>query len=246
MSGQNLFAFAFSPPTNQLPKVIARITRSDMGLILPRLDDKCLYGPETQDPTKVGLEDPDKRRALNALIEKYRAVYVVGGQITKTAPTKGKGDEPGVRFVGQFKALVNPLFGGAMYVSSRCHVPKFFEEVLYTNVVNAKAADDSATLEFLIGVGLKAPNPAKPSITGYEWTVEPLVDLAAADDPVDALFSRAKDRVALAAPTVTVGESSSPGASTNGAATASETASSSQPEAKEARGRNHRGSHTSS
>lgn len=245
MSGQNLFAFAFSPPSGVLPKILPKITRADMGLHLPRLDDPCVYGPDAQDPTKIGLQDPAKKQALNVLIEKYKAVYVVGGQIVSTKLTKGKGDEPGVRFVGQFKALVNPIFGGAIYVSARCHVPKFFEEVLYTNVLNAQKADNAATLEFLIGIGLKAPNPTKPSITGYEWTVEPLVDMSAADDPVDLLFSRAKERVALAAPTMSVGEPSSAGAPTNGAVTVSGAESAPQPEAKEARGRNHRGSHAS-
>lgn len=193
MTGQNPFAYAFAPPTGAMAKVLPKITRADMGLHLPRLDDACI-------DSATGLQDPNKKRALDALIEKCRAIYVVGGQIVSTKATKGKGDEPGVRFVGQFKALVHPAFGGAIYISARCHVPKFFEEVLYTNVINAQKVDASATLEFLVGVGLKPPAPGKPSITGYEWTVEPLVDMSAADDPVDALFSRAKDRVALAAP----------------------------------------------
>lgn len=240
MSGQNIFSFAFSTPT-ALPKMLPKITRSDMALHLPRLDDPCL--------DETGMVSPEKRKALNALIEKYQAVYALGGQVLQTKATKGKADEPGVRFVGKFKAFVNPLFGGAWFVSARCHVPKFFEEVLYTEFVQAKtradAAGEAVTLEFLIGVGLKPPAPGKPSITGYEWTVEPLVDMSAADDPVDLLFARAKERAALAAPTVTVGESSSPGAPTNGAATASAETPAAQPEVKEARGRNHRGSHAS-
>lgn len=235
MSGQNIFSFAFVIPPN-LPKVLPKITRADMQIHLPRLDDPCL--------DETGLPSPTKKQALDVLIAKYRAVYALGGQITDTKATKGKGDEPGVRFVGKFKALVNPLFGGAWFVSGRCHVPKFFEEILFTEFVNARksaqGSDQTPTLEFLIGVGLKPPMPGKPSITGYEWTVEPLVDMSAADDPVDLLFSRAKERAALAAPAPTEGEST-PVVST---ATAS-VESAPQPEVKETRGRNHRGSHAS-
>jgi hypothetical protein len=194
----NIFAFGFAAQAG-LPKVVPKITRADMGLVLPRLDD----------PIVDTNGDPDihKKRARDALIEKYRAIYVLGGRVVSTKPTAGKDkDNPGVRFVGSFKAIVNPALAnqnvGTYFVSSRMHVPKFFEEVLYAQVLQAQLADKTATLELLIGVGLKSPNPAKPSITGYEWTVEPLVDMSAADDPVDALFARGKERVALAAPTV--------------------------------------------
>lgn len=189
------FAFGFVTP-NSLPKVVSRITRADMGILLPRLDD----------PITDNNGDPDlsKKRARDALIEKYLAVYVLGGRIFKTSPTKGKGEEPGVRFTGQFKAIVNPLVANAKvgnyFVSSRMHVPRFFEEVLYAQVMDAQRDDKTAVLELLIGVGMKPPQPGKPSITGYEWTVEPLVDMTPVDDPVDALFNRGKERVALAAP----------------------------------------------
>lgn len=230
MSVQNPFAFAFIPPSGP-PKMVSRITRADMGIILPRLDDPCVGD--------TGLPSPEKKIALNMQIEKYRAVYVVGGQVLKTTSTKGKGDEPGVRFVGKFKGIVNPLFGGAWFISARCHVPKFFEEVLYASVVDAKRDDPDATLEFLIGVGIKPPAPGKPSITGYEWTVDALVDMDTTNDPVDALFNRAKDRYALAAPAP--GEESTPVVST----ATSNVELTPQPEVKETRGRNHRGSHAS-
>lgn len=194
---QSLFAFGFITPPS-LPKVVPKITRLDMGLILPRLDTPVV--------DESGNTDPAKKQGLEKLIEKYAAVYVLGGRIANTKLTKGKGDDPGVRFIGQFKALVNPVCAnssvGNYFVSGRAHVPKFYEEILYTQVLEGKEKDPSTLIDFLVGVGLKAPAVGKPSITGYEWTIEPLVDMSPADNPVDALFNRGKERIALPAPPI--------------------------------------------
>jgi len=189
---QNPFAFAFSRPPGELFKVVNKITRADISLIIPRMDIKFV--------DDQGNVDEKKRAELSANIEKYRACYVLGGRITATKVTKGRGDEPGVRFMGSFKAFLHPALGGQAFASARCHVPKFYEEVLYTHVCNGKELDPDSMLEFLVGIGAKPPNPGKPSIVGYEWTVEPLVSMDTVDDPVDALFARGK-QFSLPAPT---------------------------------------------
>lgn len=192
-----LFAFGFHTPIS-LPKVVPKITRMDMGLVLPRLDTPIV--------DESGNTDSGKKQALEKLIERYQAVYVLGGRIANTKLTKGKGDDPGVRFIGQFKAIVNQVVAssnfGNYFVSGRAHVPKFYEEILYAQVLEAKQGDTNALVDFLVGVGLKPPAPGKPSITGYEWTIEPLVDMSPADNPVDALFNRGKERIALPAPPI--------------------------------------------
>lgn len=187
-------------PSSSLPSVLSKITRADMGLILPRLDDNCL--------DDHGNTVPARKSALDAAIAKYSWAYDLGGRIIEVKTVKGKGDEPGVRFVGKFRAHINPAIQDKWFVSGRCHVPKFFEEVMYGQVIEAKNVDPNATIDFLIRVGIKPPKPGKPSAVGYEWTVDTLVSADVYEDPVMAMFEKAAAPVALAPPVAPEGGAS--------------------------------------
>lgn len=169
-----------STSSADLPVVISKITRADMNLILPRLDDEC--------KNEDGSPSPSKRAHLQEQIAKCEHVYDLGGRITDVKTVKGRGDEPGVRFVGKFKSHTSPAFGDKWFVAGRAHVPKFFEEQLYAEVLQAKNVDPNATLDFMIRVGMKPPKPGKPSTVGYEWTVQTLISIDVTEDPVQKLF----------------------------------------------------------
>jgi hypothetical protein len=169
-----------------------------MGLILPRLDDKCL-GEDGQST------DPVKLAKKAALIELYSWVYDVGGLVRRSKEVKGKGEDPGIQFIGEFKAHTAPGLPAAIadiwFIAGKAHVPGMYQDVLYAGLVNAQAQDPEATVQFLIRIGIKPPTSDKPSMTGYEWTVQTLVDTDAADSPVDLLFATAKP-LQLSAPVV--------------------------------------------
>lgn len=167
---------------SSLPKILSKITRADLGITLPRLDDV--------------LEDGDRegKKKLDERIKKWAHVYDIGGRVARFRPTKGKGDKDGIQFLGEFKAHLAEHLGGAWFVSGRAHVPGMFEEMLYAQLVEAQREDEKATIEFLIRVGIKPPKPGKPSAVGYEWTVEPLIDADRAVDPLQALFDKAGQR----------------------------------------------------
>lgn len=184
-----------SAGTRELPMSIPKITRADLGLILPRLDDTCL------DPQ--GHTIPSRREQLDKNIALYAWCYDLGGRIADVKTVKGKGDDPGVRFVGKFRARLNPAIADRWFISGRCHVPRFFEEQMYAQVLDVKKVDPNATMDFLIRVGIKPSNPNKPSTVGYEWTVQTLVSMDVYEDPVAKLFDQAVSPPALAAPIAT-------------------------------------------
>jgi hypothetical protein len=171
-----------------LPEVLTKITRADLGLVLPRLDGQ-------------GLEpnDVEGQRKLAETTKRYAHVYNLGGLVRGFRPTKGKGDKDGIQFLGQFRVQLADHLGAKWFVSGRAHVPGMFEEMLYGQLVEALKDPDDTTVQFLIAVGIKPPKKDKPSAVGYEWTVTPLVDVAVAGDPVAVLFEKAAQR-ALAAP----------------------------------------------
>lgn len=190
-------------PSPSRPKLLTQITSANLGLELPRLDDK---------PT-----DEAGKKALAEKIALWAHVYDLGGRVRGSKATKGKGDKDGVKFIGEFRARLADHLGGTWYVSGRAHVPTVFEEMLYAQLVGAQelaranqSADnggisDSGMVEFLVRVGIKPPKPGKPSAVGYEWTVEPLVETERASDPVMGLFDRleTQTQTALPPPTVT-------------------------------------------
>lgn len=173
-----------------LPQILTKLTARDMGIRLPRLDDNIDFDDQP------GVTDPVKKKKRDELIAKWSQVYTIGGLVVNTKTTKGKDDKEGIRFVGQFKAQLAEHLGSKWYASGRCHLPTSGEEMLFTTFTLANQAEPGSKVQFLFAIGIQPPKPGKPSMTGYEWTVRPLVDLSEAQDPVQQLF----DRAATAAP----------------------------------------------
>lgn len=181
---------AAAKPSSQ---IVSKITRADMGLQLPRLDMDQQPGLSPEELAKA-------REKVSELVAKYAYVYDIGGRVAKTRLVKGKADKEGVQMIGEFQARLAPHLGSTIFYSGRAHVPSMLEEMLYSQLVDSQKEDPEATIDFLFRVGIKPPKPGKASAVGYEWTVEPLVEMERASNPVQALFDRANQPRQLAAP----------------------------------------------
>jgi hypothetical protein len=197
-------ATAARAPNSALPQILTKITSRDMGIVLPRLDVSVDFEDQP------GVTDPAKKKRRDELIAKWADVYTVGGLLVATKTVKGKEDKEGVRFIGQFKAQLAEHLGAKWFASSRCHLPTAGEELLFSSFTIARQEDPNSKVQFLFKVGIQPPKPGKPSMTGYEWTVHPLVDLSEAQDPVQALFERARPAPQLAGPTLPHATSAEP------------------------------------
>jgi len=186
-------ATAAHATNSALPQILTKLTARDMNIRLPRLDDNIEYDDQP------GVTDPLKKKKRDDLIAKWSHAYTIGGLVVATKTTKGKDDKEGIRFIGQFKAQLADHLGGKWFASGRCHLPTSGEELLFTSFTMAKQADEGSKVQFLFKIGIQPPKPGKPSMTGYEWTVQPLVDLSEATDPVQQLFDRAKAAVPMLA-----------------------------------------------
>lgn len=126
-------------------------------------------------------------------------LYDVYGIIAKTKNGRtDKGDW--VAFVGDIEAVTPE---GEVYRSPKVFLAQPMEDMLFTALMTAQEADPGATIRFAARVSIVAPAKGKPSLTGYEYRVSPLV---AAEDsnPMQSLRAQAQDAVKLlAAPTAT-------------------------------------------
>lgn len=193
----------FSIASATTPQMLTKITRADMNLILPRLDDV------------IDINDPkakEKQKDLQERIDKCVLIYRLGGHVVKSRTTKGKGDKDGVQFIGEFEARFTDWWAGKRFFAGRAHVPGSLEEMLYTQLVDSKRLDQDAAIDFLVDIGTKPPKPGKPSAVGYEWTVTPVVEVARVSNPVAALFERAQTTPRLAGPSSSESAAEAPAA----------------------------------
>jgi len=87
-------------------------------------------------------------------------------------------------FIGNFEAL--NLKTGERFLSGAAFVPGVVEQLLLSGLTAAQEADANASIQFALQIGVKPAMGSKPSTTGYEYTVTPLVDIQA-NDPLAAL-----------------------------------------------------------
>lgn len=120
-------------------------------------------------------------------------VYGIAGK-TKTGHTD-KGDW--LAFKGEFEAVTPD---GEIFRSGVVHLQAPFEDMLLSALMQAKEADENATVQFAVRVAIVPPAKGKPSMTGYEYQVTPLVE-ARDSAPMLSLREQAEQAVkALAAP----------------------------------------------
>lgn len=157
----------------------------------------------------VALDDPESPFGVNLLAlprpVEPRMLYELYGQIRKAVvvPDKSGTKKDSVRFTGALKAYTPPDENGEQYIfeSGQTFIP-VVDDILYSTLMSAQQSEPGAYLEIAFAVAIRAADPTKPSMTGYEWDVQKLITQAPKpDDPIERLRQEAKaQRLALAAP----------------------------------------------
>lgn len=120
-------------------------------------------------------------------------VYGIAGK-TKQGRTD-KGDW--LAFKGEFEALTPE---GEIFRSGTLHLQQPMEDMLLSALMTSQEQQEGSTVQFAVRVSLVAPKKGKPSMTGYEYSVQPLVE-ARDSAPMLSLREQAQNAVkALTAP----------------------------------------------
>lgn len=100
-------------------------------------------------------------------------LYDIYGIVNKIrVGDNGKGQW--TQFKGELEAVTPE---GEIFASGSCFLPQPFEDMLLSQLMQAQEKDDGATVSFAARISLVAPKKGKPSATGYEYRVMPLVDV---------------------------------------------------------------------
>lgn len=153
----------------------------------------------------IGL-DLMKLREIDGGVVKPRELFQLYGIVNRYKQgTTDKG--PWVKFLGRFKAVTTLDANGVpnkdgevrMFESGAAHIP-VMEDILFGAIEEARAGNPgkAITVEVALRVSIKTAPAGKPSMTGYEFDVQPLVQRTPTqEDPLERLMAEAK---ALSAP----------------------------------------------
>lgn len=143
-----------------------------------------------------------KLREIDGGRVKPRELYQLFGIVNRFKQgTTDKG--PWVKFLGRFKAVTPPDANGEVKIfeSGAAHVP-VMEDILFGAIEEARAGNPGkpVVVEIALRISIKTAPDGKPSATGYEFDVQPLVQRTpTADDPLEKLMAEAR-ALALPAP----------------------------------------------
>lgn len=88
-------------------------------------------------------------------------------------------------FIGQFQAR---SLEGEDYAAPQVFLPEPAQSMLIAALTSRDGAENG--VEFAFEVGIREPTPGKPSVSGYEYYVRPLMDTRQ-DDRMAQLLARA-------------------------------------------------------
>lgn len=146
-----------------------------------------------------------------------RILYEIYGHARSATiiPDKSGTKKDSVRFAGEFKAITPDEY---VFESGRCFIP-VLEEYLYSALKSAQEQEPGAYLEIALSIGIDPAPSGKPSMTGYEFNVQRLIQSAPKkDDPIARLMAEAANqKKLLAAPTA--GATSGPADTSNATST---------------------------
>lgn len=103
-------------------------------------------------------------------------------------------------FIGEFEAV--RIDTGEVSVSGKCFIPQPMQDMLFGRIMQQKevSTDGGANVQFAIRVKIVAPAKGRPSITGYEFQCETILE-SNDSSPMQSLRDQAKAAVlALSAP----------------------------------------------
>ena len=131
-----------------------------------------------------------------------RVLYHLFGRVSRVKTGSSTMGE-WVRFMGDWR-VVDPSSGEIIGAGPGAHIPGVVSDMIYSQLDEARARDPKAIIEVALKVGIVPAKPGKPSATGYEYDVQPLLQMEArSDDPMAQLMARARQN-ALPAPEATV------------------------------------------
>lgn len=113
--------------------------------------------------------------------------YGIAGK-TKQGRTD-KGDW--LAFKGEFEAITPE---GEVFRSGTIHLQQPMEDMLLSALMTAQEVQEGSTVQFAVRVSLVPPKKGKPSMTGYEYRITPLVE---ARDAAPMLSLREQAQAAL-------------------------------------------------
>lgn len=117
-----------------------------------------------------------------------KVLYDLFGTINRVR--QGQTDKgPWVQFKGRFQAVTPD---GEVFDSGAVHLPGGVEDLVFAALDEARVKSGGApvTLEIAFRVAIKRAKPGKPSATGYEYDVQPLIaQTLSPDDPIARLRS---------------------------------------------------------
>lgn len=125
-----------------------------------------------------------------------KKLYTVYGMATGTR--QGKTDRgEWVSFKGQFEAI--RADNQKRFVSGQVFLQPPFDDMLYAKLLDAQSQDSKAGVQFAIQVSIVRPTKGKPSATGYEFRVVPVIE-SEESSPLALLRTQVLERIALPAP----------------------------------------------
>ena len=144
---------------------------------------------------KTVCEDLLRRLDVEGAPERIE-LYTVYGMTSGTRSGKTDRGE-WLSFKGQFEAI--RADNAKRYVSGQVFLQQPFENMLYAKLIEAQQTDDKASVQFAIAVALVRPAKGKPSATGYEFEVRPVIE-SEESSPLALLRTQVLERMALPAP----------------------------------------------
>lgn len=137
-------------------------------------------------------------------------LFAIYGAANGVALSKPGSEKEWVKFKGHFEAIreddpEHPFVSGA------CFIPQPLSDMLYAQLNEAKEKDAKAMVRFACLVKIVQPTKGKPSATGYEYRVEPMMD-AQESSPIADLRKQVQDKRAAmnALPAPTAASTSEP------------------------------------
>lgn len=96
-------------------------------------------------------------------------VYGIASKVRSGTTDKGEW----ISFKGQFEAMTPQ---GELFASGQVFLPQPFEDMLFSKLQEAQQQDEKASVQFAVRVFCVPPTKGKPSMTGYEYRCEPLIE----------------------------------------------------------------------
>jgi hypothetical protein len=106
-------------------------------------------------------------------------IYGMTNKVKSGSSEKGEWTQ----FRGEFEAVTPD---GEVFVAGGCFLPEPIQSMLHSQMSQAQVEDKNASVKFAVRVSIVKPAKGKPSVTGYEYRVKPIIE-SNEESPLKAL-----------------------------------------------------------